>query len=152
ILAHCALPDLSWLWREVPSAPNLFFDTSWWNHAHLMALFRTVPPGRILLASDLPYASPVSGALATLRCAWQAGLNREQVQSVAGGQLQRLVDREQPADLGSPPTGERRPPERWLEVASTNLLIALEALQRGEEAGDALTIARHACTVAADDP
>jgi hypothetical protein len=152
ILAHCALPDLGWLWREVPATPNLFFDTSWWNHSHLMALFRHVPPGRILLASDLPYASPVSGALATLRCAWQAGLSPEQVRSVAGGQLQRLIDRAPPAELGAPPTHERRPAGPLLEIVSTSLMISLEALHRDEDPGDALTLARHGCGVADDDP
>lgn len=152
ILAHCALTDIGWIWKHVPSTPNLFFDTSWWTPAHLMALFRLVPPGRVLMASDLPYASPLSGALATLRCAWQAGLDEEQVRSVAGGQLQRLTDREAPADHGGPPTEERRPPGPLLEILSSNLLIALESLQRGADPGTPLTVARRACDVAADDP
>jgi predicted TIM-barrel fold metal-dependent hydrolase len=152
ILAHCALTDIGWIWKHVPSTPNLFFDTSWWTPAHLMALFRLVPPGRVLLGSDLPYASPLSGALATLRCAWQAGLDEAQVRSVAGGQLQRLVDREEPADLGGPPTRERQVPGPLLEILSTNLLIVLEGLQRGDSPGVPLTVARRACDVAADDP
>jgi predicted TIM-barrel fold metal-dependent hydrolase len=152
ILAHCALTDIGWIWKHVPTTPNLFFDTSWWTPAHLMALFRLVPPGRVLLASDLPYASPLSGALATLRCAWQAGLDEAQVRSVAGGQLQRLVDREEPADVGEPPTQERQIPGPVLEILSSNLLITLEALQRGGTPGVPLTVARRACDVAADDP
>ncbi|HEY0905059.1 MAG TPA: amidohydrolase family protein [Marmoricola sp.] len=152
ILAHCALTDLGWIWREVASTPNLFFDTSWWTPAHLLALFRLVPPGRILLASDLPYATPLSGAIATLRCAWQAGLDEDQVRSVAGGQLCRLVDREDPLDMGAPPTRERRPPGPLLEILSSSLLIAMEPLQRGRQPGDPLTLARHGCDVLADDP
>jgi uncharacterized protein len=151
ILAHCALTDIGWIWKHVPSTPNLFFDTSWWTPAHLMALFRLVPPGRVLLASDLPYASPLSGALATVRCAWQAGLDEAQVRSVAGGQLQRLVDREEPADLGAPPTQERQVPGPLLEILSSNLLIALESMQRGHSPGNPLTVARRACDVATDD-
>jgi uncharacterized protein len=152
ILAHCGLTDLGWLWKEVPRTPNLFFDTSWWTPAHLMALFRLVPPGRILLASDLPYASPLSGALATIRCAWQAGLDEEQVRSVAGGQLSRLVDADEPADLGPPPTQERSRPGPLLEILSSNLLIALEPLQRGLAPDVPLTVARRGCDVADDDP
>jgi predicted TIM-barrel fold metal-dependent hydrolase len=152
ILAHCALTDLGWIWKHVPSTPNLFFDTSWWTPAHLMALFRLVPSGRVLLGSDLPYASPLSGALATLRCAWQAGLDESQIRSVAGGQLQRLVDREQPADVGPPPRAERSVPGPLLEILSSNLLVALEPLQRGESPGVPLEVARRGCDVARDVP
>jgi len=150
ILAHCALTDLGWIWKHVPATPNLFFDTSWWTPAHLMALFRLVPPGRILLASDLPYASPLSGALGTLRCAWQAGLDEDQVRAVAGGQLQRLVDRDEPAELGPPPSAERTTPGPLLEILSSSLLIALESLQRGDSPGVPLTLAKHGCRVADD--
>ena len=152
ILAHCALTDLGWIWREVPSTPNLFFDTAWWGPAHLMALFRLVPPGRILMGSDLPYATPLFGALETLRCAWQAGLNEEQIRSVAGGQLQRLVDREEPADVGAPRSAERRDVGPLLEILTSNLLASLEATQRGESPGDPLMVARRGCDVPADDP
>jgi len=148
ILAHCALTDLGWIWKDVQETPNLFFDTAWWTPAHLMALFRLVPPGRIVLGSDLPYASPLFGALGTVRCAWQAGLDEEQVRSVAGGQIARLIDREEPADLGPPPEQERRVPGPLLEVLSSTLLIALESLQRGTSPGVPLTLARRACDVA----
>ena len=152
ILAHCALTDVGWIWREVPATPNLFVDTSWWSPAHLMAVFRLVPPGRVLLASDLPYASPVTGALATLRCAWQAGLTVEQVHSVAGGQLARLVAGDEPLDLGPPAAEERGRPGPVLEVLSSNLLIALEPMQRGERPEVPLVVARRACDVAQGDP
>ena len=152
ILAHCALTDLGWLWREVPATPNLFFDTAWWTPAHLMALFRLVPSARVLMGSDLPYASPVSGALTTIRCAWQAGLTEEQVGSVAGGQLERLVASEETLDDGVPPNQERRPPSPLLEVVSSNLLTALEPMQRGQDPGVPLTVARRACEVDRSDP
>jgi predicted TIM-barrel fold metal-dependent hydrolase len=152
VLAHCALTDLGWIWKEVPETPNLFFDTAWWTPAHLMALFRLVPPGRVLLGSDLPYASPLSGGRATVRCAWQAGLDEEQVRSVAGGQLRRLVDREEPAELGPPPQEERQVPGPLLEILSSSRLIALEALQRGKSPGVPLTLAKRGCDVAPDVP
>jgi hypothetical protein len=72
ILAHCALGDLAWLWREVEDHPGLFFDTAWWGPVHVLALFSLVPPGRILLGSDVPFSSPQSGVLTTVRCALQA--------------------------------------------------------------------------------
>jgi uncharacterized protein len=152
VLAHCAISDLGLLWRRVPEVPNLFFDTAWWTPANLLALFRLVPPGRILSASDLPYSTPVSGTLSTARLAWQAGLAPTQIASVIGGQFARLVDGEEPVDLGGPPSAEPRAPGRFLEIVSTNLLAALEALQRGEDAGVPMTVARHACRVPGDDP
>jgi uncharacterized protein len=152
ILAHCALTDIGWLWRHVEEAPNLFFDTAWWTPAHLLALFRLVPPGRILNASDLPYSTPVSQTLSTARCAWQAGLDRDQIAAVVGGQFARIVESAEPFELGPPPVAEIRTPGPLLEAISTNLLLTLEAMQRGEEPGVPLTVARHACRVGDDDP
>jgi predicted TIM-barrel fold metal-dependent hydrolase len=151
VLAHCALTDLGWLWRHVEEAPNLFFDTAWWTPAHLLALFRLVPPGRILNASDLPYSTPISHTLATARCAWQAGLDRDQVAAVLGGQFARLVDATEPLDLGPPPVAGPPSPGPLLEVISTNLLAALEAMQRGHEPGVPLDVARHTCHIRGGD-
>jgi hypothetical protein len=33
ILAHAAIADLGWIWREAAGQRNLFFDTAWWNTA-----------------------------------------------------------------------------------------------------------------------
>jgi hypothetical protein len=152
VLAHCGLSDLGRLHRHVPDVPNLFFDTSWWTPAHLMALFRLVPPGRVLAASDLPYSTPVSALMSTGRCAWQAGLEPAQIASVLGGQATRILDGDEPLDLGPPPAEEAREVWPFLEAASTNLLAALEAMQRGLEPEVPLTVARHACDVPGDDP
>ena len=152
VLAHCGLSDLGHLHRHVPDHPNLFFDTSWWTPAHLMGLFALVPPGRVLAASDLPYSTPVSALMSTGRCAWQAGLSRDQLASVLGGQIGRILDGQEPADLGPPPAGEVRTPGPFLEMASSNLLAALEAMQRGLDPEVPLTVARHACDVPVDDP
>jgi hypothetical protein len=152
VLAHCALSDLGRLHQHVSDVPNIFFDTSWWTPAHLMALFRLVPPGRILAASDLPYSTPVNALMSTGRCAWQAGLGPQQVASVLGGQGTRLVDGLDPLDLGPPPAEEAREVGPFLEAASTNLLAALEAMQRGLAPEVPLQVARHACDVPSDDP
>ena len=53
------------IWRHVDETPNLFFDNAWWGPAHPLALLALVPPGRVLLASDVPYCSPVSTAITT---------------------------------------------------------------------------------------
>lgn len=152
VLAHCGLSDLGRLHRHVGDVPNLFLDTSWWTPAHLMALFRLVPPGRVLAASDLPYSTPVNALLSTGRCALQAGLDHAQVASVLGGQATRILAGDEPLDLGPPPAGEAREVGPFLEAASTNLLAALEAMQRGLEPEVPLQVARHACDVPDDDP
>lgn len=152
ILAHAAIPDFGHLWQRVPDVPNLFFDTAWWTPAHLMALFRLVPPGRVLGASDLPYATPLLGTVTVARCAWQAGLNPSQIASVIGGQFARLVAGEEPKDLGPPPTAETLPVGPFQEIASTSLLASLETMQRGHSPGTPLVVARHACDVEEGDP
>lgn len=109
-LAHCALTDLALLHEHVAQTTNLFFDTAWWNPANVLALFRLIPPGRILNASDLPYSTPISHSLTTARCAWQAGLDQSQITAVVGRQFARLIESAEPLDLGPPPAAEPRPP------------------------------------------
>src|SRR3954454_4548129 len=99
ILAHCGISDLSWIWRDAHRLPNLYFDTSWWSPADVMALCGLVPPGQILFASDAPYGTTLQHALFVIRCALQTGFLREQVLAVMGGQLARLVAVEEPLDL-----------------------------------------------------
>lgn len=147
ILAHCAIPDLAVLAPHVPRTPNLFFDTAWWTPANVIALMRLVPPGRVLGASDLPYCTTASSVLTTIRCAWQSGLDPDQVTSVIGGQMARLVDGEAPLEPGGVPADEPSPPSALLEIVSSNLLTSLEAMQRGDDPGVPLTVARHACRV-----
>jgi uncharacterized protein len=60
ILAHAAIADLAWIWREAAGQRNLFFDTAWWNTADQLALFALVPPGQILFASDTPYGRTIA--------------------------------------------------------------------------------------------
>jgi hypothetical protein len=147
ILAHDALTDLSWIFEHVERVPNLFFDTSWWGPVHTMALVALVPPGRILSASDLPYCSPLSGAITTLRCGLQGGLRPEQLKMVLGGQFERLLAGEEPADLGPAPGTPPQPLDPLLERVTVTLLTGLEALQRDEDLGNALTVTRHALKV-----
>ena len=104
ILAHAAIADLAWIWREAAGQRNLFFDTAWWNTADQLALFALLPPGQILFASDKPYGRTVAAASVVLRAALAAGLSAEQIAIVAGGQLERLLDGAEPLDLGPAPT------------------------------------------------
>ena len=144
ILAHAGISDLAWIWREAPEHPNLFFDTAWWSPSDLQALFALVPPGQILFASDAPYGATAMSATWALRHALQVGLSPDQMRSVMGGQLARLLAGEEPADLG-PAAGRRAgwQRRRCSSGSHTFLLTSLGQVFAGiEPDGDAR--ARHA--------
>src|SRR3954452_20844169 len=107
ILAHAGISDLGHLAAIIHDAPNLFFDTSWWQISDMLALFTSVPPGRILYASDMPYGAARYSALRDLRCAFEVGLDADALRARAGEQLERIVSGEDPIDLGPPPGQER---------------------------------------------
>ncbi|MEA2408803.1 MAG: uncharacterized protein QOE69_2922 [Thermoleophilaceae bacterium] len=152
ILAHAGISDLAWIWREAPDHPNLFFDTSWWSPADVQALFALVPPGQILMASDAPYGSPTWATVMTARNALQAGLDADGVRAVIGGQALRLVNGEEPADLGQPlgAAGFSRDP--LLERVHSFLMSALGQMFQGVEPAETLALVRLACEVGADSP
>jgi predicted TIM-barrel fold metal-dependent hydrolase len=151
ILAHSAISDLAWLWKAMPRHPNVFVDTSWWNPADLIALFTLVGPGHIVWASDSPYGSPIVSAVLALRCAVQAGLSPEQLQLVAGGQLERLLTGQEPADGGPPPNRVAAVPPLAERVVS-HLISAMGRAFGGGDPSEPLAIARLACAVGEDDP
>jgi predicted TIM-barrel fold metal-dependent hydrolase len=103
ILAHAAVSDLAWLWRLMPENSNLFIDTSWWNPADFVALFSLVPPGQLLWASDNPYGYPLHAAAFQLRYALLVGLRGDQIRSIAGEQITRILAGEEPAYYGPAP-------------------------------------------------
>jgi uncharacterized protein len=146
ILAHAAVSDIAWLWRLMPEHPNLLIDTSWWNPADLVALFCLVPPGQILWASDSPYGQPLSAAVLHLRCALAAGLGREAIASVAGGQIERILAGEEPADAGPPP-GPPGPLDPGLERVCSHLLTAAGRAFAGADPSESVALANLACDV-----
>jgi len=144
ILAHCGIGAFEHVVPRAREFENLYFDTSWWNPSDIWALFRMVPVGRILYASDIPFASPAEGLILTGRIATQAGLSPEQIRGVMGGQLERLVAHEEPLELGSAPeVVDPLPPE--LERLYVTLLTAVEPMLRGTDPGQGLELARTAC-------
>jgi predicted TIM-barrel fold metal-dependent hydrolase len=141
ILAHAAVSDIAWLWRLMPEHPNLFIDSSWWNPADFMLLFSLVPPGQILWASDCPYGQPIFAAATHLRFALAAGLDREALASIAGGQIERLLGGEEPADLGPPP-GPPGPLDPAMERVVSHLLTAIGRVMAGGETTESVALAR----------
>jgi hypothetical protein len=152
ILAHAGISDLSWIWREAPEHPNLFFDTSWWAPADVQALIALVPPGQILMASDAPYGSPAWAAVMTTRNALQLGLEADAARAIAGGQALRIVSGEEPLDLGGPPGADGLSHDPLLDRVYSFLLSAIGQAFNGVEPTETLALVRLACEVGADAP
>jgi hypothetical protein len=144
ILAHGAVSDLAWMWHQLADHPNVFVDTSWWNPADLLGLFCLVPPGQILWASDSPYGMPVNSAAFQLRCALAAGLGREAIAAVAGGQLERVLAGEDPLEVGPAP-GPTGPLDPGIERVYTHLLAASGRAFGESDMTESLALARLAC-------
>lgn len=152
ILAHAGISDLAWIWRETPDHPNLFFDTSWWSPSDVQALFALVAPGQILMASDAPYGSPTWAIVMTARNALQAGLDAEQTRGVLGAQALRLVNGEEPLDLGPAPGVEGLSRDPLLDRVYSFLMSSLGQMFQGVEPTETLALARLACDVGDDAP
>jgi predicted TIM-barrel fold metal-dependent hydrolase len=152
ILAHAGISDLAWIWRETPDHPNLFFDTSWWSPSDVQALFALVAPGQILMASDAPYGSPTWAIVMCARNALQVGLDAEQTRGVLGGQALRLVNGEDPLDLGPPPGDEKLSRDPLLDRVYSFLMSALGQMFQGVEPAETLALVRLACDVGDDAP
>jgi uncharacterized protein len=152
ILAHAGISDLSWIWREAADHPNLFFDTAWWSPSDVQALFALVPPGQILMASDAPYATPTFGATMALRHGLQVGLSPEVLREIAGGQARRLVEGEEPLDLGPPAGIESLSRDPLLERVYSFLISAIGQMFNGIDPVETLALARLGCDVGEDAP
>jgi uncharacterized protein len=152
ILAHAAISDLAWLWRVLPSHPNVLVDTAWWNPVDLVALFSLAPSASIVYASDSPYGRPLPSAIWALRCALQAGCTAAQVRAIAGGTIARVLDGLPPEDLGPPPGAPRAPLDLLLERVVTNLCAAFGRTAAGTDPAESVALARLGCAVGADGP
>jgi predicted TIM-barrel fold metal-dependent hydrolase len=155
ILAHAAISDLAWLWRELPDHPNVFIDTSWWNASDLLALFALCPPGNILYASDSPYGTPLQGAVIALRCALQAGTGPEALRGIAGEQMANLLDGGDPIDFGPAPGPEagaaRAGADPLLGRVADYLVAALNRRVAEADGDEPVALARLSAAVG-DDP
>ena len=152
ILAHAGISDLAWIWRETPDHPNLFFDTSWWSPSDVQALFALVAPGQILMASDAPYGSPTWATVMSARNALQVGLDAEQTRGVLGGQALRLVNGEEPLDLGPAPGIDGLSRDPLLDRVYSFLMSALGQMFQGVEPTETLALVRLACDVGDEAP
>lgn len=152
ILAHAAICDLAWIWREAPERRNLFFDTAWWNTADQLALLALIPPGQVLFASDTPYGRTVAAASVVLRAALAVALTAEQIEAIAGGQIDRLLAGEDPLDLGPATNATPPAPGPLLERLHTLLVAAIARITTGASADEYLELARLACQLPDEHP
>jgi uncharacterized protein len=151
ILAHCGISDLSWIWRDAQRLPNLYFDTSWWSAADVLAVCALVPPGQILFASDAPYGTPVAHSLFVIRCALHAGMTPDQVRGLMGAQTERLVTGQEPLDLG-PAMNLRAPAaDLLMQRIGTFLATAIGRIFSGADGAETLALARMACDLPEGD-
>ena len=109
-------------------------------------------PGQILFASDAPYGATAMSATWALRHALQIGLSPDQLRSVMGGQVARLLDGEEPADLGPAPGAERLGSDVLLDRVHTFLLTSIGLGFAGIEPTETLALATLACDVGDDAP
>jgi len=151
ILAHGAICDLNWLWREIPRHPNLFIDTSWWNPIDQAALMSLIPPGHLLYATDLPYFTPYLIATMVTRYAYQVGLDDRQVAGILGGQAERVLAGDEPLDLGPAPGQAALDYDVRLERVSMMLVLALGRMLMGRTGWEPLSLARLACDLGDPD-
>ena len=150
ILAHCAISDLAWLWHELPRHPNVFIDTAWWNPADIIATFALCPPANVVWASDSPYGLPLVAASQTMRCALQAGLSAEQLRGVMGGQMERMLDGEDPLDLGPAPGPTTRALDPLLDRVASHLTATMGRAFARVDFSEPLALSRLACAVGDD--
>ena len=151
ILAHAAISDLAWLWRVLPEHPNLFIDTAWWDPADLIALFTLAPSASILWASDSPYGLPLMSAVTHLRLAVQAGVRPTALQSIAGAQLERILEGADPEPAGPPPRLSE-PLDPLLERTVSHLNQAIGRTFGRGDPEEPVALARLACAVGEDGP
>ncbi len=151
ILAHAGISDLGWIAEYATELDNLFFDTAWWNVADQLQLYATIPPARILYASDMPYGPGLLGAFVFLRVARAVGHGPEALRTIAGEQLARVVAGEDPVDAGPAPgvdaVGQRViEAERVVSYCSAALQVGF----RGMDPSEPVALARLACRTSRD--
>src|SRR4051794_14389510 len=152
ILAHCAISDLSWLWRELPDHPNLYIDTAWWAPADVLATFALCPPSNIVWASDSPYGLPLMGATQTMRMAFEAGLTPDQLRGVMGEQIEHVLAGEPRLELGPPPGAPQKALDPLIERVVTHLTTVMGRAFVRADSSEPLALARLACAVGDEAP
>ena len=153
ILAHCAISDLSWLWRELPDHPNLLIDTAWWAPADVLAMFALCPPGNIVWASDSPYGVPIVSVTQTLRLALQAGLDARAAAGRSWASRRGACSTARSCSTSGPRRARRSAAlDPLLERVVTHLTTVMGRAFVRADFSEPLALARLACAVGDDAP
>jgi predicted TIM-barrel fold metal-dependent hydrolase len=146
ILAHAGISDLGLIGPAACVLENLYFDTYWWQISDVLALLTSIPPGRILYASDMPYGPGLISAFIFARATRQAGLGHDQIVAMAGEQARRVLDGDPPLDPGPAPGEDPLGPRSVaLERVMAHSGAAIQLAFRGGDPAEALALARLAC-------
>jgi uncharacterized protein len=112
----------------------------------MLDLLTSVPPGRVVYASDMPYGHGLQASFILRRAARQAGWSEEQIAVAAGAQLERVVAGEELIDLGPAlGTAALGPRSPRLERVVCHTAAALMLAFREGEPAEALALARLGC-------
>jgi hypothetical protein len=146
ILAHAGISDLGLLEADAAELPDLYFDTAWWNVADMLQLLATIPPARILYASDMPYGPGAFTQFLVRRSAAELGLGDDVLRSIAGAQLTRILAGEDPLDLGPPP-GAAALGQRVVQAERTCMFAgaSVQLAFRGTDCNETIALARLGC-------
>jgi uncharacterized protein len=87
-----------------------------------------------------------------MRCALQAGLSAEQLRGVMGGQMLRVLDREDPLDLGPAPGPTTRVLDPLLDRVSSHLTATMGRAFARVDFSEPLALSRLACAVGDESP
>ena len=117
----------------------------------MMAMFKLIPSGQIVWASDSPYGRPSNSAVTHLRFAIQAGVGIDALRSIAGGQIERVLDCAELEHHGRP-AGEAEPISPHLERVVAHLVAAIGQVIADASPAESVSLARLACDVDGDDP
>ena len=152
ILAHAGISDLGWIADDAAALDNLFFDTAWWNVADQLQLYATIPPGRILYASDMPYAP---GLLAVLRLPARGARGRPRSRRPALDRRARSSRASWPGRTPStlgPAPGPDAVGRRVIEAERvvTYCAAGLQVAFRGLDPSEPIALARLACRTCRD--
>ena len=135
----------------MPDHPNLLVDTAWWSPGDMMAMFKLIPSGQIVWASDSPYGRPVNSAVTHLRFATPGRRGIDALRSIAGGQIARVLDGAE-LEHHPRPVGEAKPISPHLERVVDHLVAAVGHVIAGADPAEPVSLARLACDVGGEDP
>ncbi|MHB0980417.1 MAG: amidohydrolase family protein [Thermoleophilia bacterium] len=97
ILGHSALQELPGCCAQCANCDWVLFDTSTLDRDRLRELFRRTDPHKIAYGSDIPFGDQAEELVRVLEMAREAGLDREALALVLGGNIRRWVESPPPA-------------------------------------------------------